>query len=131
LEPYAEFQNPEHSKRVLADGIKKAYSPLFKAYPNAHELPKEKLEGYIKQQTGADPSVVAKIYGTIKRFCSHADFNLGNSSSPPTPIGSTSQAPTTVNSIPITMNIQIVIPSDATAEQYDKIFTSIKKNLLK
>lgn len=33
--------------------------------------------------------------------------------------------------IPITMNIQIVIPSDATAEKYDEIFSAIKKNLLK
>lgn len=129
---YAEFQNPEHSGRVLAEGVRKAYPALFKAYPNAQDLPKEKLEGYIKQHTGADKSVIDKVYGTIKRLCSLADFQAVPSSSntsglaspqPPTPFANLP--------IPITMNIQIVIPSDATAEQYDKIFSSIKKNLLK
>jgi hypothetical protein len=129
---YAEFQNPDHSGRVLAEGIKKAYPTLFKAYPNAQDMPKEKLEGYIRQHTGADKAVIDKIYGTIKRLCLLADFSAVSSST--TTSGSaTSQPPasSTNLAIPITMNIQIVIPSDATAEQYDKIFSSIKKNLLK
>lgn len=129
---YAEFQNPDHSGRVLAEGIKKAYPSLFKAYPNAQDMPKEKLEGYIKQHTGADSAVIEKIYGTIKRLCLLADFSAVSSLT--TTSGSaTSQPPipSTNLPIPITMNIQIVIPSDATAEQYDKIFSSIKKNLLK
>jgi hypothetical protein len=124
---YAEFQNPDHSGRVLAEGVKKTYPALFKAYPNAQDMPKEKLEGYIKQHTGADKAVIGKIYGTIKRLCSLADFSAA--SSPTTTSGS--PTPKADLPIPITMNIQIVIPSDATAEQYDKIFSSIKKNLLK
>jgi hypothetical protein len=39
--------------------------------------------------------------------------------------------PTSTTLVPLTMNIQIVIPSDATIEQYDKIFSSIKKFLTK
>ena len=130
-EIYAEFQNPDHSGRVLAEGIKKAYPNLFKTYPNAQDLPKEKLEGFIRQHTGADKAVIDKIYGTIKRLCSLADFT--NTTSPSSSgSGGTQQSTVTTNMpIPITMNIQIVIPSDATAEQYDKIFSSIKKNLLK
>lgn len=129
---YAEFQNPERSPRVLAEGIKKAYPSLFKAYPTAQDLPKEKLEGYIKQQTGADKAVINKIYGTIKRLCSLADFSAVPPISSGTDQGTAQTTGTsTPPLIPITMNIQIVIPSDATAEQYDKIFSSIKKNLLK
>lgn len=123
---YAEFQNPEHSGRVLAEGIKKAYPTLFKAYPSAQDMPKEKLEGYIKQQTGAEKGVINKVNGTIKRLCSLADFSAASSPAPPQTPPFSANLP-----IPITMNIQIVIPSDATAEQYDKIFSSIKKNLLK
>jgi hypothetical protein len=127
---YAQYQNPDLSRRVLAEGVKKAYPNLFKAYPNAQELPKEKLEGYIKQHTGAEKAVISKIYGTIKRLCSLSDFSSETpSSNPPLPAISPPSAP--LQAIPITMNIQIVIPSDATAEQYDKIFSSIKKNLLK
>jgi hypothetical protein len=124
---YAQFQNPDLSDRVLAEGVKRAYPHLFKAYPSAQDMPKETLSGYIKQHTGADKTVIEKIYGTIKRLCSLGDFSaaspLGTPSAPP--------APPPNLPIPITMNIQIVIPSDATAEQYDKIFSSIKKNLLK
>jgi hypothetical protein len=131
-EMYASFQNPDHSRKVLAEGVKKAYPTLFKAYPNAQDMPKETLEGYIKQHTGAEKSIVDKIYGTIKRLCSLADFSTVPSS--PTASGSATSQPPGPSAnlpIPITMNIQIVIPSDATAEQYDKIFSSIKKNLLK
>lgn len=132
MDAYAEFQNPEHSRRVLAKGIKKAYPSLFKAYPTAQDLPKEKLEGYIKQQTGADKAVINKIYGTIKRLCSLADFSAVPLISSGTDQGTAQTTGTSTTSlVPITMNIQIVIPSDATAEQYDKIFSSIKKNLLK
>jgi hypothetical protein len=129
---YAKFQNPGLSGKVLAEGVKKAYPSLFKAYPNAQDMPKEKLEGYIKQHTGADKSVVDKIYGTIKRLCSLGDFSAVST---PSTLSAqpASQPPVSPPNlpIPITMNIQIVIPSDATAEQYDKIFSSIKKNLLK
>ena len=129
---YAQFQNPEHSGQLLAQGVKKAYPSLFKAYPKAQEMPKEKLEGFIKEHTGADKSVVEKIYGTIKRLCSLADFSVeSTSSSPSATTTSHPPASSAFLPIPITMNIQIVIPSDATAEQYDKIFLSIKKNLLK
>ena len=129
---YAQFQNPEHSGQILAQGVKKAYPSLFKAYPKAQEMPKEKLEGFIKQHTGADKSVVDKIYGTIKRLCSLANFSIEPTSGGPSD-STTCYQPGSSNflPIPITMNIQIVIPSDATAEQYDKIFSSIKKNLLK
>ena len=129
-ESYGKFQNVSHSNEALVNGIKIAYPSLFKAYPNAQELPKETLEGYIKQQTGADPSVVAKVYGTIKRLFNLADFSkVSKSRSINTPPASQPQSPSQLP-IPITMNIQIVLPYDVSAEQYDKIFTSIKKNLL-
>ncbi len=93
-EAYAELQNPEHYGRALAAGIKKAYPSLFRAYPNAQELPKEKLEGYLKQQTGADKAIIEKIYGTIKRLCSLADFSTASSASSSTgQAGSQSGAP--------------------------------------
>jgi hypothetical protein len=129
---YAEFQNPEHSNRILAEGVRKVYPSLFKAYPKAQEMPKEKLEGFIKQHTGADKTVVEKIYGTIKRLCSLADFSsVSTSGSSSASTAAQQPAPSASLPIPITMNIQIVIPSDATADQYDKIFSSIKKNLIK
>ena len=137
-ELYAEFQNPNLEKVALAKGTKNAYNKLFKAYPNAQNLSKSELEGYLKQQTGADGSVVSKIYGTVKKLMSLSDFThsamlthekkQSTSSNHPDSEKSNSNDKN-INQIPITMNIQIVIPSDASAETYDKIFASIKKHL--
>jgi len=134
-ELYAECQNPEKAGRALAIGTRNAYPDLFKAYPDAHKLPKETLEGYIRQQTGAGQSVLDKISGTFRRLCSLADFT--DVQKPPVPRTkgrekAEQQLFTPPESlIPITMNIQIVIPSDATEEQYDRIFSSLKKFLMK
>jgi hypothetical protein len=127
---YGEYQNREKSKRALAKGIQNAYPELFKAYPNAYNMPNETLTGYFKQQTGSDDSVITKTLTTFKKLCSLADFdgivaNAIQNQQIVTQTENNGQIP-----IPITMNIQIAIPADATAEQYDKIFSSIKKNLI-
>lgn len=132
---YAEYQNPAKAKKALAKGIKNAYSQLFKAYPNAYSLDKVTLDGYIKQHTGAEKAVLDKISKTFRSICSLAEFNgegpeevdkeeskkkIGEK-----PFGAAETL------VPITMNIQIVIPSDATEGQYDKIFSSLRKFLMK
>ncbi|NMC85686.1 MAG: DUF5343 domain-containing protein [Anaerolineaceae bacterium] len=129
---YAAYQNPSLSKAVLAQGIKNAYPTLFKAYPNANNLDKESLEGYIKQQTGADQSVLDKTVRTFIKLCSLADFSGGAPSDSEVPVPS-AEKPSSAREtlIPISMNIQIIIPSDATDEQYDRIFSSIKRFLTK
>ena len=130
-ECYAEYQNPSLSKKALAKGIIKAYPELFKAYPNAQSLDKATVIGYFKQRTGAEKAVLDKIVTTFTTFCGLADFSTEVM---PIPSGTPPlEEPKPNNStlIPITMNIQIVIPSDATSEQYDKIFSSIKKFLTK
>ena len=131
-ELYAEYQNPSLSQKALAKGIKKAYPELFKAYPYAHNLEKAIITGYFKQRTGAEKSVLDKIVTTFTTFCSLADFSTENMpASSGTPVSEEEPKLNTSTMIPITMNIQIVIPSDATSEQYDKIFSSIKKFLIK
>lgn len=131
---YAEYQNPTFSKKALAKGIKKAYPELFKAYPNANNQPKETIVGYFKQKTGAEKAVLDKIVTTFTTLCSLADFlditkpDLGGISTQfEQPDAQHNEGSVTL--LPITMNIQIVIPSDASAEQYDKIFSSIRKFL--
>lgn len=129
---YALYQNSEKSGRALADGIREAYPELFKAYPKAHSLAKNKLTGYFREHSGAEQSVLDKIVGTFRTLCSKAAFDgPGNTQ---THLGGSDDNKENQDHdagvIPITMNIQIAIPPDATAEQYDLIFTSLKKNLL-
>jgi len=137
---YAEYQNQKFEKTALGKGTINAFPQLFKAFPDAQNLGKDDLQGYLKQQTGADESVVKKIYGTIKRLCSLSEFT--GSSSTSTDIQNTPNNQPSFdqyqpsnnnfgnNMLPITMNIELVIPSDATPETYDQIFSSIKKHLL-
>jgi hypothetical protein len=128
---YAEYQNPVKAGQALAKGIRNAYTDLFKAYPDAYNLSQETLEGYIKQQTGAEKSILRKTSATFRRLCSLAEFGAEESphvskmeDTKPEP-----SSPPSESFIPISMNIQIVIPSDATEEQYDRIFSSLKKFL--
>ena len=131
-ELYAEYQNPALSKKALAKGIRKAYPELFKAYPNAHSLAKETITGYFKQRTGAEKAVLDKIVTTFTTFCSLADFSNESAQPSSAAASETKEAKSSTSTLlPITMNIQVVIPSDATSEQYDKIFSSIKKFLTK
>lgn len=131
---YAKYQNNSHSNEALEEGIKNLYPDLFKAYPKANEMPKEQLDGFFKQHTGADKSVISKLYTTFNKLCSMTEFQNDNSKlsfdSRQQEKKNTNKDDFKHNTIPITMNIQIVIPSDATSDQYDKIFTSIKNNLI-
>ena len=133
LDLYKEFQNPRLAKRAVAKGIKNAYPSLFRTYPRAHELSREDLTGFIRQNTGADQTVVRRTCATFEKLCSHADFSEDGAEPP---VEERKIQPPIIrhqggdsSPIPITMNIQIVIPNDATEEQYDKIFSSIKKFL--
>ena len=135
-ERYALYQNPQKARKAVADGVRQAYPELFKAYPQADKLPHETLKGVFKEKTGGNPSIVDKIVATFKKLCTLGDFSsLGprdRSDTDQTGLAHRqSQRQDSVSSpLPITMNIQIVIPSDATPEQYDAIFSSIKKNLV-
>lgn len=130
---YAEYQNPKYAKKSLAKGIKNAYSKLFKAYPNAQDLSNEELKGYFKQQTGAEQSVLTKLLSTFSKLRDMADFTKLEDVDTNNKISKDGTIPSGLpqSLIPITMNIQIIIPSDASPEQYDKIFSSIKKFLIK
>ena len=129
---YAEYQNPSLSRKALAKGIKRAYPELFKAYPDANKLDKTIIYGYFKQRTGAEKTVLDKTITTFTTLCNLADFSEETEdllSSANESLEEPVERQGTI--IPITMNIQIVIPTDATSEQYDKIFSSIKKFLTK
>jgi hypothetical protein len=139
-ELYGRYQNHTTSKIALAEGIKNAYPDLFKAHPNAYSLDKEFLKGYFKQHTGADSSVVDKIYSTFTKLCSLAEFSTGGI---PSGLSEEVKLPNfqsngKINnengngnfSFPLSFNFEIIIPSDATPEKYDAIFSAIKKNLM-
>lgn len=128
---YAEYQNPTEGPRALSKGIRKAYPQLFSAYPAAWKLDRDTLDGYIKQQTGAEKDVLKKMSATFRRLCSLASFaEVESPGVARDPAKHAEQPPSPPEPfIPISMNIQIILPSDVSEEQYDKIFSSLKRFL--
>lgn len=137
---YAKYQNGNLSEEAITEGTRNAYPKLFKAYPKAQELSKTELEGYIKQQSGADNSVVAKIYATIRRLCSLGNFDNESASqiqTDGTPSESRAERTTTSpisgnldNAIAVNINIQLTVPETADEKIYEAFFKAMKKHLL-
>lgn len=130
---YSEFQNPRIAKKAVARGIKNAYPSLFKVHPRAYAMSREDITGFIRQNTGADKTIVRRTCATFEKLCTHADFSEDGeqvAEEPKSKLRQVNENPKPFTPvIPITMNIQLVIPNDATEEQYDRIFSSIKKFL--
>lgn len=132
-ELYARYQNPLIAKQALAEGVKKAYPALFKAYPSAQALSKSELEGYFKQQTGKSGSVLEKILATFRTLSSHADFaGAAVVEEKPTRKYETVEAEEgRVRVEPrIQLNIEIHIAADTPADKIETIFKNMKQYLL-
>lgn len=131
---YAKYQNPSFSKEVLAEGIKKAYPELFKAYPNAQTLSKDDLEGYFREHTGKAESVLDKIVATFKTLCSLADFstiaiNEVGVIKEPQREGTIEQHKVKVEPN-IQVNVEIHIAPDTPDDKIEAIFKNMRRYLL-
>lgn len=132
-EIYAKYQNPLIAKQALAEGIRKAYPALFRAYPRAQALTKAELEGYFKQQTGKTGSVIEKMFTTFRALCSHADFaGVGVVLEELTPEYRREEAEEGKVKIEpkIQLNIEIHIAPDTPDEKIETIFKNMKRYLL-
>jgi len=128
---YAEYQNPPLAKQALAKGIRNAYPELFKAYPNAQELPKEQLEGYFRQQTGKAGSVLDKMLSTFRTLCDNANFaGVGIAKAePPKKLEGKEEHRVRVEPR-IQLTIEIHIAADTPDDKIKKIFENMKTYLL-
>lgn len=141
---YTDYQNSENSKKVLAEGIREGYSELFKLYPDAYKQDTKKLNGFFKTETKLGDKAVSYIQGTFQALCSMADFD-GEYTPPPADgeelaepskdNGNSSNVPIIPDmmdgsSVTINVNLQLSLPETKDYEVYDKIFESLKKNLL-
>lgn len=132
-ELYAKYQNPPIAKQALAEGIRKAYPALFKAYPSAQTLSKTELEGYITQHTGKTGSVRDKILSTFRTLCSHADFAVveGIKEEPTREYAKREAVEAGVRVEPrIQLNLEIHIAADTPDDKIETIFKNMKKYLL-
>ncbi len=132
-ELYARYQNHTRAKKVLAEGVRNAYPELFRAFPDPQSLPKEELEGYIRQHTGAATAVTDKVARTFRTICSLADLSgttLGKEADP-TPAEEAPEPPKGHTVDPnVQLNLQIHISPDMTEEKIEALFRSMRRHLL-
>jgi len=71
---YAFLKNNEKHRAAIAEGIKRAYAPLFAADEAVYNLPGEKLRSLVSQVAGTDADMSARIANTFAALAKLADF---------------------------------------------------------
>ena len=138
-ERWTQYLDSRISGSVLADAIRESYSPLYQVYPSAHQQSDDDLRNFFRPRSGAGDTTVSRTLNTFKMLCSLADFDQEQveesisedhdteesteSQQVKSQVSTKSPTPT------LHINIQIHIPSDASPEQIDKIFSSMAKHL--
>jgi hypothetical protein len=130
---WRQYRNKTGAPSVLAAAIRHAYSDLFAVYPDAYDKNPATLRDYFSARTDVGERALQGIVGTFKTLCEAARFD--SDAPPQSATGPQDEtAPSTKGSdtshMQIHFNIQVHLPGDVEAEQYDAIFRSIAKHLL-
>lgn len=140
---YYDYLDEENSKRILAQGIREAYSDLFSVNQKAYEMTGDKVKGKLKsllQGTNAkSDSVLKKMATTFTTLCSLADFEAMSKTLEKKPAADDAvrqkplEKPKVAqigDEISLKYSINIELPTTRDQLVYDAIFRSIRENLL-
>lgn len=150
LARYHAFLDDNEWKRVLADGIREAYSDLFRVNKNAHNLPRDQLTGKIKSlgEGKLSQSVVTNTAKTFVELVKLADFSespkhedgpdgsmssedQGHDNGPEVRKHDRPDVGVDLRSAALIYRIEIVLPAVRDQAIYDAIFRSAKEHLLR
>lgn len=141
---YSLLKNSERAGPTLAEGIGRAFAPLFAANENAYKLSGDALKGLISQVAGSDDEVTRRTAGTFRTLVEIAGAdNFGISKPVPErevternpkglePPGDTEPPHRSRSGLrpEFHYNIQVHLPSNATEETYLNIFNALRKSL--
>jgi hypothetical protein len=151
---YFEFLDQGQSGRVLADGIRDAYSDLFNVNKNAQALTIDEVKNKLKTLTLGQKSdnVVSLMANTFKALSDLADWKPGSPAvaaapTPPTPATENKKHESETKTLPpgqpkmppaadavvrplqLHYDIQIHLPESRDAAVYDAIFAALRKHL--
>ena len=138
-EAYNLLKNNDVAGAAIAEGLRRAYAPLFEANERANELPTDQLKGLVAQVTGTDVDGARNIAYTFNAIAKKADFTkssdekkdqsatLGNANE-----GAEKPA---FRAIPLGnglrpdfhFNIQVHLPANGTEETYLNIFNALRR----
>ena len=142
---YSSLKNTSTAGAAIAEGIRKAYAPLFEANEAAYSLQNDQLKGLIAQVSGADEAMTKLITYTFTALVKVADFSHVGAISesleePPQNDEKKRDEPMTTArresdirqpgfNPDFRFNIEIHLPSNGTEETYLAIFNALRKSL--
>jgi hypothetical protein len=124
---------------ALADGIRKAYSPLFDADQQAHKLSGERLKSLVAQVAGTDADLTGRITGTFSALAKLGDFEVQPQETSDEPKQDTPEIVVETKNAALERpalkglrtefhyNIQVQLPSNGSEETYLNIFNAIRQ----
>ena len=142
---YFEYLDQTQSQRVLAEGIKEAYSDLFSVNIRANELGKQELIGKLKtlSQGQYSDAVLSHMAGTFLDLVKLADFEAHKPKEVfqpapglPSPLPKAvprhierGESTTSRKLGGLVYNIQIVLPETRDQAVYDALFKSLRQHI--
>lgn len=141
---YFEYLDQSQSGRVLAEGIREAYSDLFQINTVANQLSQTEIKNKLRtlSQGKLSNAVLDKLASTFKVLCKLADFDAPVKTKAKLPDDALTskkddaeEASEREESKRFTLgglvyNIQIVLPESRDRAVYDALFKSLKDHLL-
>jgi len=147
---YYGFLDRSRSAKVVADGIREAYSDLFAINKQAHELSTEEVKNKLRTlyKGAKKDALIARIASTFNGLCEYADFTASptadssaKAEAKKEPVEDTkakkiTSTPTTAKTAiaPLSLDslqyhINIVLPESRDQAVYDAIFKSLRDHL--
>ncbi|WGR94858.1 DUF5343 domain-containing protein [Bradyrhizobium sp. ISRA443] len=136
--PHYRLLKGDKRKAALADGIRRAYGPLFDADQEANKLSGEKLRSLVAQVAGTDADLTGRISGTFLSLVNLADFESSTATEEKKADGKDDAGDQQADQdtqrykpkglrTEFHYNIQVQLPSNGTEETYLNIFNAIRK----
>ena len=135
---YYRFLDKSESAKVIAEGIREAYSDLFSVNTKANTLPVEDLKNKLKSLYAGKKTdqVISRIAATFQSLCEIADFSESTKVKDETPIPPKEETPPMpeerkkdIRVSSLQYHINIVLPLTKDQAIYDAIFKTLKDHL--
>ena len=133
---WQDYRAKTRATAVLAKAIQTSYVDLFAMYPDAFRKDDEALRNYFTSKTNVGKSTINYIVLTFKNLCKLADdFEaVSVEDAVPEPVISLAEEatriPTSTPGLTVNINIQLTLPATDDETVYDRLFASLKRNLL-
>ena len=138
---YRDLRDSTKAKKVLGEQIRKSYTELYSVYPDAHNRDDEAIANVLRSNSDASKATIAMTVRTFKTLSELADFSNENyEASTSNSIPDDNHTPSISkridaglsgdSAIVLNVNIQLTLPETTNYEIYDKLFESLRKNLL-